>query len=206
MLSYKRIMVGDDIVGRRKKTKDNNKKTIILSSIIVVCCVVIISLCIFILKNIKVYEQDVIINSNIENISVDNLLPVTEVFGKQINNNESNSYDFYEFEVLNVSSKERDYQVFVTKNSMGTNEINNDYVMFYLTDENNIPVGVFEKDTVLSYKKLNYIDDKPESKLLYTGKLDGHKIKKFKLRVWVADNYVSDSENYFSVDIGVRAI
>ena len=203
MLSYKRIMVGDDIVGRRKKSKDDNKKTIILSSIIIICCVIIISLCIFILKNIKINEQDVIINSSIENISVDSLLPVTEVFGKKINDKESNSYDFYEFEVLNVSSKERDYQVFVTKNSMGTNEINNDYVMFFLTDENNIPV---EKDNVFSYKKLNYIDDKPESKVLYTGKLDAHKLKKFKLRVWVADNYVSDSVNYFSVDIGVRAI
>lgn len=190
--------------------KNNKKKlfinnTVVLSSFIVLCCIVILFLCIYIMKSTRINEQDVIINSNIENISVDNHLPVTELFGKQINDKESSSYAFYEFEIFNVSPNERNYQVFITKNSMGTNEINNDYVMFYLTDENNIPIGNFDKGDALSYKKLKFINDKPDSKILYSGKVDSHKIKKFKLRVWIADNYISDSDNYFSVDVGVRA-
>ena len=58
----------------------------------------------------------------------------------------------------------------------------------------------------MSSVDLKYIKDLPKKKLLYTGKLDKYQRKKFTIRVWVTDNYVSSSENYFSFDVGARAI
>jgi hypothetical protein len=144
--------------------------------------------------------------ADLENVSIDNSLPVNDKFGKNISDNISGGYKKVDFEIVNVSSKSKTYQLYIKKNNLNTNEINNDFVKFYLTDDKDNPVGVFDNNKVPSYRNLSYIKDKADSKVLYSDKIDKYQRKKFIIRVWVTDNYVSLSDNYFSFDIGVRSI
>ena len=154
----------------------------------------------------NINEADVILYADSENITIDSTLPVNDKFGKTITDDISGGYKTVDFDIVNVSSKSKTYQIYITKNNMNTNEINNDYVKFYLTDGNNSPVGRFESNRSPSYTDLNYIKDKSSSKILYSDKIDKYQQKKFVIRVWVSDNYVSSSDNYFSFDIGVRSV
>lgn len=192
-----------------KKIKSKNSKInyiYFLMSLIIVILLVVIGIFIYNEKHTGINEASVILYSDSENITIDSSLPVSDKFGKEIHGEVSNSYKYLEFEIVNVSSKVRDYQLYITKNDFSTNEINNEFVKIYLTDDKNNPVDGFDSGKVPSYVDLKYINDLPSNKLLYKDKIDNYQRRKFIVKVWVTDNYSSSSENYFSFDIGVRAI
>lgn len=190
---------------RKVKKKSYFNLNIFLFTIIAVLLCVLIYF-IFSTRKNNIDEADVILYADLENVSIDNSLPVNDKFGKNISDNISGGYKKVDFEIVNVSSKSKTYQLYIKKNNLNTNEINNDFVKFYLTDDKNNPVGVFDNNKVPSYRNLSYIKDKADSKVLYTDKIDKYQRKKFIIRVWVTDNYISLSNNYFSFDIGVRSI
>lgn len=175
-------------------------------SLIIIILLVVIGIFIYNEKNVNINEASVILYSDSENITIDSSLPVSDKFGKDIHGEVLSSYKYLEFEIVNVSSEVRDYQLYITKNDFSTNEINNEFVKIYLTDDKNNPIDGFESNKVPSYVDLKYIKDLPSNKLLYKDKIDKYQKRKFIIKVWVADNYSSSSENYFSFDIGVRAI
>ena len=181
---------------RKVKKKSSFNLNIFLFTIIAVLLCVLVYFIFSTSKN-NIDEADVILYADLENVSIDNSLPVNDKFGKNISDNISGGYKKVDFEIINVSSKSKTYQLYIKKNNLNTNEINNDFVKFYLTDD---------KNKVPSYRNLSYIKDKADSKVLYTDKIDKYQRKKFIIRVWVTDNYVSLSDNYFSFDIGVRSI
>lgn len=190
---------------RKVKKKSSFNLNIFLFTIIAVLLCVLVYFIFSTSKN-NIDEADVILYADLENVSIDNSLPVNDKFGKNISDNISGGYKKVDFEIVNVSSKSKTYQLYIKKNNLNTNEINNDFVKFYLTDDKDNPVGVFDNNKVPSYRNLSYIKDKADSKVLYTDKIDKYQRKKFIIRVWVTDNYVSLSDNYFSFDIGVRSI
>lgn len=190
---------------RKVKKKSYFNLNIFLFTIIVVLLCVLVYFIFSTSKN-NIDEADVILYADLENVSIDNSLPVNDKFGKNISDNISGGYKKVDFEIVNVSSKSKTYQLYIKKNNLNTNEINNDFVKFYLTDDKNNPIGIFDNNKVPSYRNLSYIKDKADSKVLYTDKIDKYQRKKFIIRVWVTDNYVSLSDNYFSFDIGVRSI
>lgn len=190
---------------RKVKKKSYFNLNIFLFTIIAVLLCVLVYF-IFSTRKNNIDEADVILYADLENVSIDNSLPVNDKFGKNISDNISGGYKKVDFEIVNVSSKSKTYQLYIKKNNLNTNEINNDFVKFYLTDDKNNPVGVFDNNKVPSYRNLSYIKDKADSKVLYTDKIDKYQRKKFIIRVWVTDNYISLSNNYFSFDIGVRSI
>ena len=190
---------------RKVKKKSSFNLNIFLFTIIAVLLCVLVYFIFSTSKN-NIDEADVILYADLENVSIDNSLPVNDKFGKNISDNISGGYKKVDFEIINVSSKSKTYQLYITKNNLNTNEINNDFVKFYLTDDKDNPMGVFDNNKVPSYRNLSYIKDKADSKLLFTDKIDKYQRKKFVIRVWVTDNYVSLSDNYFSFDIGVRSI
>lgn len=157
-------------------------------------------------RNSKINEASIILYSDTENITIDNSLPVSDDFGREIHGEVSSAYKYLDFEIVNVSSSVKEYQIFINKNDFNTNEINNDFVKFYLTDDKNYPLGEFDSNKIPSYVDLRYIKDLPSKKLLYTGKIDKYQRKKFVIKVWVSDNYSSLSKSYFSFDIGARAV
>lgn len=190
---------------RKTKAKKVNYIYILLISMIVIL-LIILGLLFYNRRVEKINEANVILYVEDENITIDDSLPVSDKFGKETKDELSRSYKYLEFEIVNVSSRPRDYQIYITKNNFNTSEINNRFVKIYLTDESNNPIGLFSNNKIPSYVDLNYIEDMPNSKLLYTSKIDKYQKKKFTIKVWVADSYVSSSENYFSFDIGTRAI
>ena len=190
---------------RKAKKKSSFNLNIFLFTIIAVLLCVLVYFIFSTSKN-NIDEADVILYADLENVSIDNSLPVNDKFGKNISDNISGGYKKVDFEIINVSSKSKTYQLYIKKNNLNTNEINNDFVKFYLTDDKNNPIGIFDNNKVPSYRNLSYIKDKADSKVLYTDKIDKYQRKKFIIRVWVTDNYVSLSDNYFSFDIGVRSI
>lgn len=190
---------------RKVKKKSSFNLNIFLFTIIAVLLCVLVYFIFSTSKN-NIDEADVMLYADLENVSIDNSLPVNDKFGKNISDNISGGYKKVDFEIVNVSSKSKTYQLYIKKNNLNTNEINNDFVKFYLTDDKNNPIGIFDNNKVPSYRNLSYIKDKADSKVLYTDKIDKYQRKKFIIRVWVTDNYVSLSDNYFSFDIGVRSI
>lgn len=187
---------------RKNRVRNIN---ILLILIIVVLILILVSLVSF-NQRAKIDEVDVVLYADSENITIDDSLPVNDQFGKTISDDITGGYKNVDFDIVNVSSRAETYQIYITKNNLNTNEINNDYVKFYLTDDKSNPVGIFEQNKVPSYNNLSYIKDKASSKLLYTGKIDKYQKKKFNIKVWVTDNYVSSTGNYFSFDIGVRSV
>ena len=190
---------------RKVKKKSSFNLNIFLFTIIAVLLCVLVYFIFSTSKN-NIDEADVMLYADLENVSIDNSLPVNDKFGKNISDNISGGYKKVDFEIVNVSSKSKTYQLYIKKNNLNTNEINNDFVKFYLTDDKDNPVGIFDNNKAPSYRNLSYIKDKADSKVLYTDKIDKYQRKKFIIRVWVTDNYVSLSNNYFSFDIGVRSI
>ena len=152
------------------------------------------------------HKKEMVMYINNETITVSSSLTIDDKIAKTIVDDKLGYFKIIEFEVVNVTPSMGTYQIYIKKNDLGVNEINNHYVKYYLTDSNDYPVGIYDANNVPTYNKLKFIKDKPEYKLLYTNKLEGYANKKFKLRVWVADNFRSESENFFSFDIGVRAV
>ena len=153
-----------------------------------------------------VKEDDVSLIATSYVVSIDDKLSVSDDFGKSITSGNAKSFGYVEFEINNNTSNTRNFQLFITEIE-NENEINPNYVKFYLTDIDDSPFTFYSGTKLPSYVELNYLVDKPSSKLLYTGSLDGNDSKKFKLRVWLTDSYVvENSEKTFSFEIGVRAI
>ena len=193
-------------MGKKISKKQKVNYIYILMILVILILLFIIGTFVYKERVDKVNEASIILYSDAENITIDDSLPVSDKFGKDIHGEVLSAYKYLDFEVVNVSAEARDYQIFITKNDLSTNEINNEYVKFYLTDDKDNPVDNFTDSKVPSYVDLKYIKDLPKKKLLYTGKLDKYQRRKFTIKVWVTDNYVSSSENYFSFDISARAI
>lgn len=190
----------------RSKTKHKKMRNWYIVGIgVFIIVILILMLLLHIFNRELISDSDVILYTEKDNIVINSSLPLNDKFGKTIVDKKSEYYKYVDFEIVNIKSDIRDYQIYVKKNDLGFNEIDGNYVKFYLTDDNDNPIGIFEKNKVPSFRDLNVIKDKPEGKLLYSGKIDSLKNKKFKLRVWIADNYVTNSEKVFSFDLFVRA-
>lgn len=192
-----------------KAKKKGINKNFIFIGLGVFALIVFFSLTIYYQIRINSYndnKKEMIMYVNNETITVSSSLPMDDELAKTIVDNKQGYFKMVEFEVVNVTPSLGTYQIYIKKNNLGLNEINNHYVKFYLTDSNDYPVGIYDANNVPTYNKLNIIKEKPDYKLLYSEKLDGYANKKFKLRVWVADNYRSESEDFFSFDIGVRPV
>lgn len=184
----------------------------IIYIVAVICVLFCISLSIVLLyKKIvpynKVNASDVILTEGVKNNKIVTKLAVSDKFGKNIKES-SSSYVFYEFEVKNISDINHDYEIYMIKDDIDSNkELSIDYIKIYLTDDSNAPLGIFNSNIIPTYRSLNYIEDKPSSKIIYNGKLNKSESKRFILRVWIADNYVINSDaKEFSFSLGVRAI
>lgn len=166
----------------------------------------------FILKD-KFYKKtdvdatSVMLNSDVSVLIIKNTLPTSDKFGKTIVDDNAGSFIYLDFSVKNISSSKQNYQVFLTKQSIIGEGISDGYVKVYLTDDDDRPCPLFAKNAIPSYADLDYIIDKADSKNIFKGTLLSNEEKKFRLRVWIADNYVVNSKDEsFSFEIGTRAI
>ena len=193
-------------------SKTNLKYIIYLVCIIILLFILSIGIILFVKKytgfmGSKVSEDDVIYKSDSNTIIIKNILSVDDNFGRQILDDNGGSYGYLEFSLENTQDVKRNYQIYIRKNKVYGDEINSKYLRFYLTDNDNNPLGSYQNNILPSYVDLNFMNNLPNGKLLYSGSLDSKEIQDFRLRVWITSNYViTDKEEAFSFEIGARAI
>ncbi len=156
----------------------------------------------------KTYNLGVKFSDN-RNVYLENTLPVTDKIGKELDGVSSTKsiQGFKEFSIENNYDKKINYQIYLKVKNSCENMIDEDFIKLYLTDTGNNPLSGFENNKLPTYSSISSLNDKPDSKLLYTGSINKNSISKFRLRVWVSDLYsVNRDKECFSFDIYVRSI
>lgn len=189
---------------------DKHKKNYIVTFIIGIIILFVLSVFfVTLLKKIiigSIKEDDVYINSSDYTITIKDKLSVSDEFGKSITEDNDHSFGYIEFEVLNNVEHSRNFEIYITEKE-NEDEINPSYIKFYLTDEEGSPYPLFEQNKIPTYVDLNYINNKPSSKLLLSDTLVKLESRKYILRVWITDSYIAEnSSKTFTFDIGVRAV
>lgn len=156
----------------------------------------------------KTYNLGVKFSDN-RNVYLENTLPVTDKIGKELDGVSSSKsiQGFKEFSIENNYDKKIDYQIYLKVKNSCENMIDEEYIKLYLTDNSNNPLSGFENNKLPTYSSISSLNDKPDSKLLYTGSINKNSISKFRLRVWVSDLYsINRDKECFSFDIYVKSI
>ncbi len=156
----------------------------------------------------KTYNLSVKFSDN-RNVYLENTLPVTDKIGKELDGVSSSKslQGFKEFSIENNYDKKIDYQIYLKVKNSCENMIDEEYIKLYLTDNSNNPLSGFENNKLPTYSSISTLNDKPDSKLLYTGSINKNSISKFRLRVWVSDLYsINRDKECFSFDIYVKSI
>lgn len=184
--------------------KKNYKKIIIA----LICLFLIFILLLFFTKNLDSTEYTVDVNfSGNDTIKLKNILAITDDLGKKLTGNGTKDgvQGFLEITLSNASQNNLNYEIYLQKNK-SANEIDNNYIKVYLTDENDNPLKGFDQNVIPSYKSLKVETKAPMNKILYCGKIDKNEKKKIKLRMWLSDSSPIDkNEQDFSVKVGVKA-
>ena len=189
-------------------TKGNLNYIVFLVIVILLLLVCSAGIVLLLKKDVpKVNEKDVSYVADSNTIIVKSIISVSEEFGKKINEENGGAFGYLHFDVVNNSDEERNYQIYVTKLNTNPKEINSNYVTMYLTDNNNKALNGFTGNQLPSFNNLTYLENKPDSRELYTGTIKGNSKKSFIIRVWLAENYVVSEEDFsFSFEINARAI
>lgn len=145
-----------------------------------------------------------------DEVFVASVLPITDASAREISIDTIQDgiigYSEFSIEVNGSSSKPVSYEIYLT--DIGEDEgIKHDYVKVYLTDEEGNPYKQFVGNSVPSYKDIGVSLGQPDKRVLLSDKISTGEVKKFKLRIWVADTYVLDDEiKEFRGKISVKAI
>ena len=157
-------------------------------------------------KNINSKNLDVkFLSSDI--LMIDNKLPVSDTLAKSFDGTGTADgvQGYVEFSVTNLSNKKTTYEILLNKQKIDFDEIKENYIKIFLTDENDIALSGFDKNKVPNFAEFSFLKDKPGSKLIYTESISANETKTFRLRMWVSDTYTYT--NYlegFCVDIDVQ--
>lgn len=185
-----------------------DRKQILIAFIIIIVLFVLSIIIALFLKprnNVEKSKDGLSVSFDSTNvITINNKLPISDALGKKIEDSD-NKQGFVDINISNFNLEDVDYQIYLTKEKVNSNMIEDNYIKFYLTDEVSNPLSGFDKNMIPSFNDFLILKDKPASKLLYEGTISGKSTNKLSLRVWVSDSYVlSDIDEEFSVKINVR--
>ena len=181
------------------------KKNYVIYIFLVAILVVILVVFFIVIKSFYSKKNDIFIkyDSN-SNIILSNLLPMTDIVGKEIksDSHKNGVTGYIEFEVKSSVDKRVKFDIYLIKNNL-KNEIPTKFIKLYLTDEFDNVIKLNDSFEILTYYDLKDYDNS-ENKLLYSGTIEDKKCKKFRLRMWVADTYeLTLDERNFSAKLNV---
>ena len=156
--------------------------------------------------NKRFYKLDIDYENN-SVVDLTNKLPMSDEIGKNYNGVgvEKGIAEYKKITITNKNKSKVNYEIYLTKIHKEEKDIRSNYIKLYLTDEKNNPIKGFNKKQVISYYDLLSLNDKPGSKLLYSGSLANDESDTFILRSWVADTYLlSNEEESFEFNIDIR--
>lgn len=190
-----------------------NNKNQVYEALVIVLILFILSFIIFSFLNDKnklsnVDKDSLIVNfEKDKQITLKNILPVSDALGKEFDGHGSDDgiQGFLEFSVKNISDKKVSYQIFLTKNKGKSTEIAGDFIKLYFSDEKDNPLKGFDSNKIPTYNSLLFLENKPDSKLLFNDDIASGDEKKYKLRAWLSDLYaISASEESFEFRVEVK--
>ena len=83
--------------------------------------------------------------------------------------------------------------------------IKENFIKVYLTNNKDEPFSNYDLNSVPVFSDLPYISDKPDSKLVYSGRIKGKSYEKFKFRMWLSDLYsINNITEDFKCLVGVK--
>ncbi len=191
-----------------KKTNENHVlKTVSIVFLSLLALFLIIAIVLTIKNyNKRFYKLDIDYENN-SVVDLTNKLPMSDEIGKNYNGVgvEKGIAEYKKITITNKNKAKVNYEIYLTKIHKEEKDIRSNYIKLYLTDEKNNPIKGFDKKQVISYYDLLSLNDKPGSKLLYSGSLANDESDTFILRSWVADTYLlSNEEESFEFNIDIR--
>lgn len=198
----------------KKENKSYNKKIILSIALIVLLLVSVIGITYAIFTYSKEGEVKNTVRtgdltfSYVETssgISLENAMPISDEIGKKLDSSENGYFDF------NVSCKIAgtsiiQYEVYAKKQEV-KNEIEEKNVKIYLTDgTSDQPLSGYDVE-VPTYNSLKNSLSDQEGKQLYYGSFTSSGVQKFRLRMWLKEEYnVPATGEQFKIKVNVDAI
>lgn len=139
-------------------------------------------------------------------ISLENALPITDEVGKKLESGDKNN-GYFDFNVSCTMAGYSNvfYEVFATKLAV-ENELEEKYVKVYLTDGSTDQAITGYDGEVPTYNNLKKSIKDDKAKQLYYGNFTGSGIQKFRLRMWISDEYMlTSSSEHFKIKVNVEA-
>lgn len=145
-----------------------------------------------------------------DDILLKNSLPLTDISGKTLDagNVRKEFLNEIAFSIKGIGDEDKavKYEICLINEVTGE-EISNNYVKIYLTDNDNKPFNFYNENAVPVYQSLKISESSAEGKVIYSDIIKGKEIRKFKLRVWLSDAYIlNETDRYFSAKIVVRKV
>lgn len=145
-----------------------------------------------------------------DDILLKNSLPLTDISGKTLDagNVRKEFLNEIAFSIKGLGDEDKavKYEICLINEVTGE-EISNNYVKIYLTDNDNKPFNFYNENAVPVYQSLKISESSAEGKVIYSDIIKGKEIRKFKLRVWLSDAYIlNETDRYFSARIVVRKV
>lgn len=138
-------------------------------------------------------------------ISIENAMPISDEVGKKLDSSKNGYFDF------NVScqiagTSRIQYEVYAEKQEV-KNPIDEKYVKIYLTDgTKDQPISGYDIE-VPTYNSLKEALSNKEGKQLYYGSFTNSGVQKFRLRMWLKEEYtVPTTSEQFKIKVNVDAI
>ena len=137
-------------------------------------------------------------------IFLNNAMPTTDEVGK-MSTNENGNNGFFDFSVKYSSPKSRtiNYEIYACEED--TNTLDPRFVKIYLTDQNNLAIGGYEKPVL--YADLPTSMTNSACKRLYYGTFQASGVRDFRLRMWLSDKYeVTELSRLFKIKVNTSAV
>ena len=193
---------------------NNYKKQMFLTLLLIFILFCVVFCFIFLLKDNPTkkdnnFDLSVKYLNNIDSVTIENILPINDIVGKKLDGKgtKEGTQGYLEFTLKSNSSNEVGYKIIVdADNKSKENIIDDKYIKLYLTDFNDVAYDGYNKNDVPTFLDLFVDENAPSDKILYQGTIDSNKKQYFRLRVWLANDYIlSDTnEEKFSVKLRIE--
>lgn len=139
-------------------------------------------------------------------ISLENALPITDEVGKKLESgNKNNGYFDFNVSCTMAGYNNIFYEVYATKLAV-ENELDEKYVKIYLTDGSTDQAISGYDGKVPTYNNLKQSVRNDKAKQLYYGNFTSSGTQKFRLRMWISDDYMlASSSEHFKIKVNVEA-
>lgn len=157
---------------------------------------IICLICFFCFIGINYFYYDDTINKNYivlsndnNNVSITNVLPLTDESGKQINSSKNGMVVYKKISIKNRHGRTSKYKILLNIDNKST--LDTKYIKVIVSDENDKILDSYNYEDFLT---LNRLDKKNDSYVLYSSKLKKGESTSFIVRLWVSTFYVINDE------------